>query len=164
MMGSKGTDGGVGQVLEQLDAACPAGFAIALHIKFASPRYLFQSYSKEWIDYYSSHGFVLRDPTVLWGFQNIGHARWSALADMSDPVMQKAAEYGLDFGFTTAILMSGSRTVASFARTDREFTDVEITEIDELVTQLHHDTLSAETLSPEDHAALKRLSILLTRS
>jgi LuxR family transcriptional regulator, quorum-sensing system regulator SdiA len=163
-MGQMGREAGIGQVLEQLSFACPSGFAIALHIKFTSPRYLFQAYSKDWIDYYSAHGLVMRDPTVQWGFENTGHMRWSALAGPADPVMQKAAEYGLDFGFTTALVQSDSRSVASFARADREFTDIEISEIEEMVTQMHHDTLTAEVLSPDDHLALKRLSILLTRS
>lgn len=154
---------GVSTILEGLNLACPSGFAIALHIKFSSPRYLFQAYPLEWIAYYTANGLVMRDPTVRWGFENTGHIRWSAL-DVSDrSVMEKAAEYGLDFGFTVAIDTLGSRTVASFARADREFTDIEMVDISELLAGLHADTLLLEGLSPEDHFALKRLSILLTR-
>ena len=83
---------GVGKVLERLDSACPSGFAIALHIKFSSPRYLFQAYPAEWIAYYTANGLVMRDPTVHWGFENTGHIRWSALEVADRSVMLKAAE------------------------------------------------------------------------
>lgn len=159
-----GREAGVGQALEQLNTMCPAGFAIALHIKFTSSRYLFQAYSPAWIDYYSAHGLVMRDPTVLWGFENTGHVRWSTLDAAGNDVMSMAAKFGLNFGFTAALVEHDSRSVASFARSDREFTDEEMATVSELLGQLHEDTLEAETLSPEDHASLKRLSILLTRS
>ena len=151
-------------LLEQVSESCPAGFAAALHIKFTSPRYLFQSYRRDWIDYYSKHALVLRDPTVHWGFENEGAIRWSALTGRDTAgVMEKAAEYGLTYGFTAALEEGGSRSVASFARADREFTDTEISKITGLLRRLHDETRAAETLSPEDDAALKRLSIFLTR-
>ncbi len=155
----------IGLLLEQLDESCPAGFAVALHIKFASPRYLFQAYRRDWIDYYSKHALVLRDPTVRWGFEHTGTIRWSALdgQDATD-VMEKAAEYGLAYGFTAAQEDGQSRSVASFARSDREFTEAEMQSIATILTRLHEETRAAETLSPEDHAALKRLSILLTHA
>ena len=157
------SNAGVGQVLGQFNALSPAGFAVALHIKFTSSRYLFQAYRKDWLDYYSAHSFVMHDPTVHWGLQNTGHIRWSALNADDDTVMIKAAEHGLKFGFTASVLDQGSRSVASFARSDREFTDPEMASISGMLAQLHTDTLTAQALSPEDHDALKRLSILLTR-
>lgn len=151
-------------LLEQLSESCPAGFAVALHIKFTAPRYLFQSYRRDWIDYYSKHALVLQDPTVRWGFENTGSIRWSALAERdADGVMDMAADHGLAFGFTAALEDGGSRSVASFARADREFTDGEMTGISAVLHRLHEETRAAETLSPEDDAALKRLSIFLTR-
>lgn len=151
-------------LLKQVSESCPEGFAAALHIKFTSSRYLLQSYRRDWIDYYSKHALLLRDPTVRWGFEHTGTIRWSALtAEDTTGVMEKAAEYGLVFGFTAALDEGGSRSVASFARADREFSDIEVGRITGLLHRLHDETLAAETLSPDLDAALKRLSISLTR-
>lgn len=150
-------------ILEAIRTAAPAGFAIALHIQFTAPRYLFQAYPRDWMETYSREGLVLQDPTVRWGFAHTGTVRWSDLA-ADDPagVMARAAAHGLAYGFTVAIDSEGSRSVASFARSDREFTDAEIAEVARLLGALHAETLAAETLSPADHEALKRMSVLLT--
>jgi LuxR family transcriptional regulator len=152
-------------LLAAIRQAAPAGFAIALHIRFTAPRYLFQAYPREWIELYSREGLVLQDPTVRWGFAHTGTVRWSALAG-DDPrgVLARAAGHGLRYGFTAATDAGGSRSVASFARGDREFDDGEIAAIAALLAELHDRTLTAETLSPADHEALKRMSVLLTHS
>jgi LuxR family transcriptional regulator len=154
----------ISDLLSQLRAAHPAGFAIALHVEFSAPRYLFQAYASDWIDLYTREGLVLRDPTVRWGFVNTGAIRWSALDDPEGAeVMRLAAEHGLRYGFTLAIEAGGSRSIASFARPDRESTDAEIAEATGVLTQLHDLTRGVETLTPRFHDALKQMSIYLTR-
>ena len=154
----------ISEILARLHGAYPTGFAIALHVKFTSPKYLFQSYDTEWIDTYSRLGLVIHDPTVRWGFDNTGTQRWSGLAsDDPNNVLPRAAEHGLRYGFTVSQLTDGSRTVASFARGDREATDAEIAAAAADVAQLHALTLTLETLTPADHALLKQMSIYLTR-
>ena len=59
----------IAALLHDLDQRSPAGFAIALHIRFTTPTYLFQTYPKRWLDHYSSAGLVVHDPVVRWGFQ-----------------------------------------------------------------------------------------------
>ena len=154
----------ISEILGRLHEAYPAGFAIALHVKFTSPKYLFQSYDTEWIDMYSRLGLVIHDPTVRWGFENTGTERWSALAD-NDPhnVLQRAAEHGLRYGITVSQLTGNSRSVASFARGDREATDAELSAAAADVAELHDLTRTLETLTPADHALLKQMSIYLTR-
>ncbi len=62
----------IGQLLGELDDLCPSGYAIALHIRYTTPAFLFQTYPKEWMEYYSQNGLVLHDPTVRWGLANTG--------------------------------------------------------------------------------------------
>lgn len=160
--GSRSNDSIV-TLLQEMRQESPAGFAAALHISFTSPRYLFQSYPQDWMEYYTKHGLVLRDPTVRWGFENTGSIRWSTLTDdASAEMMATASEYGLRFGVTIALVEEGSRTVASFARADREFADPEIARLNGLIVQLHHLTIDGEKLSPVDHDKLKQMSVLLT--
>lgn len=150
-------------LLKRLRARSPAGFAIALHIQFTTPRYLFQAYEKEWLDYYSSHGLVMQDPTVRWAFANTGSIRWSALAG-DDPagVLTRAAEYGAHHGVTFSFTDGGSRTMASFARSDREMSDLDVAALGADLRKLHLKTLGTEFLAPDLHETLKRMSIYLT--
>lgn len=151
----------ISSLLARLHQASPAGFAIALHVRFASPKYLFQSYDKEWLDAYSRDGLVLHDPVVRWGFSHEGTIRWSELEDPAG-VMQRSAQYGLRFGIVVALLRDGWRTMAGFARSDREFTADEVRALTEYLVELHDRTEPVEALSPVVHQTLKQMSIYLT--
>ncbi|WP_291335699.1 autoinducer binding domain-containing protein [Albidovulum sp.] len=156
----KGQDS-ISTLLAKLHAASPAGFAIALHVRFTAPRYLFQSYAKEWLDTYSREGLVLHDPVVRWGFTHEGTIRWSALDDPAG-VMDRAAAHGLRHGAVVAFVRDGSRTMAGFARGDRELTDDEIATLKRILEDLHDLTGTVETFSPDVHMTLKQMSIYLT--
>lgn len=151
------------ELLQRLRRRSPAGFAIALHIEFTTPRYLFQAYDKDWLDFYSARGLVMQDPTVGWAFANNGAIRWSALAD-NDPagVLARAAEHGLRYGVAIALDDGGSKTMASFARDDRELSEIDIAGLSADLRALHMQTLGTKVLDPDIHATLKRMSIFLT--
>lgn len=153
----------ISDVLTQLKAYAPAGYAIALHVRFTTPSFLFQTYPKTWIDFYSKNGLVMQDPTVRWGFENTGTKRWSELAD-DDPagVISAAAGHGMAYGITLAIDVGASRSIAGFARSDADFTADDIVAIYDLALQLHHATAQAETLLPETRDRLRTLSIMFT--
>ena len=138
-----------------------AGFAIALHVRFTAPKYLFQSYEKEWLDTYSREGLVLHDPVVSWGFQNEGTIRWS---DLEDPagIIPRSRKYGMSYGAVIALVRDGSRSMGGFARADREMTDEEIGALQTHLVTLHDLTARVEALSPVVHNTLKQMSIYLT--
>ena len=69
----------IAALLHEIDRLSPAGFAVAMHIRFTRPTYLFQTYAKRWMDHYSAKGMVVHDPLVHWGLQNVGRIRWSEL-------------------------------------------------------------------------------------
>ena len=147
-----------------IDSHCTAGYAIALHISFTTPRFLFQTYNKDWMDVYSENGLVLKDPTVLWGFSNTGVKRWNDLKEMDvNQVLPLARKYGLKYGFTFAIHQDDSRSIGSFARTDRDFSDQEIESLAAIATDLHAHTEKIKKLSNEELTQLKTLSVNYTR-
>lgn len=150
-------------ILRRLRQRSPAGFAIALHVEFTTPKYLFQAYDKDWLNHYSSKGLVMHDPTVRWGFDNTGAIRWSDLAE-DDPmaVLTQAAEYGLRYGLTVAVDAAGSRSIASFARSDREMSDLDIAAISADVACLHKVTGDPASFTPAMHETLRQMSIFLT--
>ena len=150
-------------LLVQLDQRSPAGFAIALHIRFTRPTYLFQTYAKPWMNHYTEAGLVMHDPVVRWGLQNTGRLRWSDLAGIDDgAVFAQARDHGLMNGAAIAIVRSESRTIAAFARADREYTEEELEDLEIWLARLHQATLGIERLSESDRRALTELSISLT--
>jgi len=153
----------VGALLHDLDRRSPAGCAIGLHIRFTTPRYMFQSYPKRWMDQYSGAGLLVQDPTVYWGMSNVGWIRWRDLEGIdSHGVLERARDYGIMNGVTIALLIDGSRSIASFARSDRDYETPEIADLESIFEELHRATSSFEALSDDDRSALKELSVRLT--
>lgn len=142
--------------MNKLGRLAPKGYYLGLHIRFAAPLIQHQTYPGEWSDFYSANAFALRDPTIAWGFSTTGACRWSALP-IPDPfnILRDAADFGLVFGLTVSFGPISSRTIASFARSDREFTDDEIAEISATVRRLHDITEPPESLTKAQKEALR---------
>ena len=152
----------INTTLKVLNDLAPAGFAIAFHVEFAAPSFLLQNYPKDWQAIYNRQGLMLKDPTVRWSSQNNGLIRWSALADDDpDNVFGQAAEHGLKFGAACGLESMGTRTLAGFARSDREPTAGEMGEFERLLYILH----DASSVDAPDAASirenLKKLSAIV---
>ena len=155
--------GTIRELLEKLQGYSPSGFAVALHVQFTTPRFLFQSYDREWMDLYSAKGLVMHDPTVRWGLENAGMVDWADLA-ANDPadVMGQARAHGLAHGLTLSVVEGDSKSVGSFSRGDRPFTGSEKDKISDLFRDLHLATLSVTDGDRDLEDMLKRLSVDLT--
>ena len=142
--------------LHQLTLIAPAGYFLGLHIRFTAPLMTFQTYDQAWLDHYTENGFVLRDPATAWGFSQTGTIRWSD-PGLPDPfgLFREAARFGLRHGFTIACGPIKSRTIASFARGDREFSDNEIALAETIVLRLHDMTEPPEELTRAQVEALR---------
>lgn len=147
---------GIDVELHQLSMLAPAGYSIGLHIRFTAPLFMFQTYDQMWLDHYTERGYVLRDPMVAWGFSAIGTIRWSD-PSLPDPfgLFKEARDFGLNYGATVACGPIKSRTIASFARSDREFEDHEIAALAVIVHRLHDATEPPEELTKAQIDALK---------
>ena len=153
----------VGALVHDLDARSPAGCAIGLHIRFTMPSYMFQSYPRRWIDHYATAGLFAHDPTVRWGMANVGWVRWEELERIDGSgVLQQARNHGIMNGVTIALVAERSRTIASFARSDRDYEAEEIAALERIVADLHRATANPELLTSSDRQALRRLSDRLT--
>lgn len=149
--------------ISRLDMVCPAGFAMAFHIRFTTPKFLFQTYSPKWREEYSKQGLVLQDPTVRWGFANTGKIDWRDLVKSDEAgVLKKASAHGLAHGFTFSLSPNDSKTITSFARGDRAFSPGEISEICAIVTELHDYTAGIDEFSSAELAQLKQMSVDFT--
>lgn len=153
----------IADVLGKLQASAPSGFAMALHVRFTTPTYLFQTYPEAWSDHYNQAGLLMQDPTVAWAFENTGTIRWCDLvaADASG-VLKAAAEHGLAYGFTLSQDRDGSRSLSSFSRSDRDFSEAEVALIVTLADELHDLTADGRSLSPKMRDNLRQMSIRFT--
>lgn len=149
----------IDDLLLELGLQSPAGYYLALHIRFASPLMMFQTFNPDWTDRYTQNAYALRDPLVAWGISRTGATRWSDI-DLPDPfnIMKEAKEYGLNYGVCISCGPMSSRTIASVAREDREFTDDEIAAISDTVLCLHQETEPPDNLTRAEIEALMVLA------
>ena len=93
-------------MLHELDQRSPAGFAIALHVRFTTPDLSVPDLSRPWLDHYSAAGMVMHDPVVRWGLQNIGHMRWARPRGdrQRRACLEEAKDYGLMNGVAVAVV------------------------------------------------------------
>jgi LuxR family transcriptional regulator len=93
---------------------------------------------------------------VAWGFSTTGWIRWSDKR-VPDPfgILDEAERFGLRYGVTISCGPIKSRTIASFARADREYTDEEAGLIEPLVNHLHGLTEPPEELTKAQVEALR---------
>ncbi|MCU0828564.1 MAG: autoinducer binding domain-containing protein [Tabrizicola sp.] len=145
--------------LERLRQLAPAGFFIGLHIRFTSPLVIYQTYDRAWVDHYTARGYVLRDPATLWGMAQTGVIRWSDPA-FADPhgILPEAATFGLRYGLTVACGPASSRSIAGFARSDREFDASELDMIQTCVLRLHDRATLQTDLTTAQLEALRCLA------
>ena len=142
--------------LKELAVLAPRGYSVGLHIRFTAPLMMFQTYEKAWLDHYTAHGFVLRDPMVAWGFSSTGSCRWDN-PGLPDPfhLFAEARRFGLNYGVTISCGPIKSRTIASFSHGERNFTDAEVGRLADIVHALHEMTEPPEELTSAQVEALK---------
>jgi LuxR family transcriptional regulator, quorum-sensing system regulator SdiA len=119
----------------------PAGHYLALRVGFAFPMEERNELPEAWVLLYTRGGWALVDPVMRWVYQHRGVVRWSEIG-LPDPagVLAAAAEHGLRFGAVVSCSdhdLKAQRSFGSFSRTDREFTDAELTQLAEWVMRLH---------------------------
>lgn len=149
----------IDHLLNELSHFAPEGYFVGLHIRFASPLLLFQTYNQAWIDHYTNNAYAMRDPMVAWGFSRKGASRWSEIT-LPDPfgILREAASFGLKYGCVFSCGEMSSRTIAGTARADREYTDDEMAQISTIVTQLHQRTEPPTALTQAQIEALRLIA------
>lgn len=152
------------QLLQRLSGVSDWKFALGLHIRFANPTLLYQTYPQSWVDYYNENGLVFKDPTVRWANANTGICDWSDLVDLDQhDVLGQAAEYGLRYGKVISIGKE-SRTFGFFTHASRKIAPAEIEEARAILEDLHNLTQGVELLGHAELARFQELNLALNRS
>ncbi len=147
----------VTEILQRMSEVADWRFALGLHIRFANPTILYQTYPPAWVKYYNSQGLVFVDPTVRWAIANKGICDWSELTAVDDhDVLGQAAKHGLRFGKIVSV-GGESRSFGFFAQASSEIKDTEIFAAKHLLEDLHRITQGAETLPEYELAILRQV-------
>lgn len=136
----------------------PGGYFVALRIGFAFPMFEKNAFPKDWVAQYSARGYVLADPVMNWLYRETGAIRWSEIP-LDDPrgVLEEAKVFGLKYGVAVCCADkdgNGQRSFGSFTRSDREFLDVEIQELQEKIQQMHDTLVPPSNLTAAEIQAL----------
>jgi len=130
-----------------LEKLAPRGFMVGYHVRFSRPVRRTCTYPSDWVAAYTRKNMIVADPSVVWGVLQEGAIRWSSLADhVGDPlnVIPQAADFGLNYGLSVSCGPAASRTILGAARSDREFNNDEIAELQSTL-QRGHDILARST-------------------
>ncbi len=143
-------------LFRKLGAKAPAGFAAGLHIRFAAPLMGVNTYDPKWAEIYTVNAYALRDPMVAWGLSSEGRIRWSEI-ELPDPfdIWGQAAEFGIKFGIVVSCGPISSRSIVGVAREDREFTEDEMDELQQIILSLHQLSEPPSELTPAQVEALR---------
>lgn len=124
--------------LRLISVLAPAGYHLGVRIREARADLVFNTYPTAWQQRYTAMSYRLRDPSIAWAFAHGGVAHWSALAHLDTAgVFADAARHGLAHGVVIATGEVQMRTVAGFARADRDFTADETEALHGAVRRLH---------------------------
>ncbi len=126
------------ELYEELNKLAPDGYAVGLHIRFATPLVYHTRYPAKWVEYYNNNSFYLRDPLVFWGIGTTGTSRWSDIP-LPDPfgLLKKAATYGMKYGAVSSYGPITSRSMAGITSSAREFTIGEMEILADITARLH---------------------------
>ena len=143
---------------EEIRQLSPSGYYIALRIGFAFPMEEVNELPTEWVEHYTANRFMLFDPIVRWAYANVGTSRWSEIA-LDDPkrILAQAQTFGMRYGVTISIFdggTDGQRSFASFTRSDREYTDLEVKLLRVFLKRRHNETAPPTNLTQAELEAL----------
>lgn len=126
---------------DQIDLIAPSGFYVALRVGFSFPEAEENHLPDPWVEYYTSEGFVVDDPSLRWVYRNAGAIRASAI-DLPDPrhVRAHARVFGLGYGAVVSVTArgdAGRRSYGLFFRDDRDFSQGELDALLRILSGLH---------------------------
>lgn len=120
------------------ESIAPAGYTIALNIYNLHPQVFYTTKPKAWTDVYKRKRYFLADPVMQFILTQQGTRRWSETGSYPVPLLtprflQAAASHGLRYGVVFVRMANAEdrvKNMLSVSRSDREYTDEEIDDIE----------------------------------
>ncbi len=144
---------------DQIALIAPAGFYVALRVGFSFPEAEVNQLPETWVEFYTTHGLVVHDPSLKWVYTHTGAARSSELG-IPDPqqVRGHAEVFGLIFGAVASFSAKadkGRRSYGLFFRDDRDFSETDLERLHRIVERLHMGREDEPSLTAAEIEALK---------
>ena len=142
----------------EIQSLAPAGHYIALRIGFAFPVEEINSLPLDWVDHYTKNRYMLFDPILRWAYSSVGALRWSDIP-IDDPrrIILQAQTFGLCYGAAISVFdgnAAGKRSFRYFARSDRDYSDLEINLLHAYVKRRHAEMAPPTNLTMAELEAL----------
>lgn len=140
--------------LEHFHELSPGGFYLALHVGFAFPVAEHNHLPGPWVKEYTLSGLMVHDPAMAWVYRNEGRARWGELG-IEDRlgVLDLARGHGLRFGAVVSCRGAdggGQRSFGLFCRSDRDFTEAELSSLEAALLSAHDAHEPPRNLTPAE--------------
>jgi len=136
-----------------------SGYSLLVNYSVRGYQHFESSYPQEWQDEYDRRNYHVLDPALMWSMFNEGSRRWS---DTGIPdtrrVLKNAAKHGLVYGAIFSQKTGHKKTALFVAKEKREFSDSEISQIDEEVTPFFEAVTPTKVLSDGEIEALNLYS------
>ncbi len=144
---------------DQIALISPAGFYVALRVGFSFPESEVNKLPEPWVEFYTTHGLVVHDPSLKWVYTHSGAVRANELG-LPDPQQVRATGelFGLLYGAVASFSAKadkGRRSYGLFFRADRDFTDTELGGLLRIIERLHIGREDEPTLTAAEIEALK---------
>ncbi len=147
------------KLYDRMRELAPAHGAL-LQVRHGRPGIIRNNFPRAWREIYARKHYFLRDPSIHWGLIHDGTALFADLRPI-DPsgVVDDISRFGLTHGFVAATGGDESRSIISFACSDRPFNEQERAEGLKLVRALHQATsYDGAVLTPCQIEALRMVS------
>lgn len=146
-------------LINQLSLLAPAGYYLALRVGFSFPEVELNQLPDRWVEFYTTHGFVVHDPAMKWVYGQTGATRLSAI-DLPDPqqIRRQGELFGLGFGAAVSVTTPadhGKRSYGFFFRADREMEEAELSVLQRLMEGLHGGAEEEPSLTNAEIEALR---------
>jgi len=142
-----------------------AGYVLFLHTHNWRTKFIYSTYSEEWLRCYDRNNFLAIDPIVLWSLIHTGTTRWSEMTTKDGGpwghVMTRARDFGMIYGavaVTRSRYLENKKCMICIARNDRELTDEEINEVSQTLEKIVEQHDSRMGLSDVDVSTIQALA------
>lgn len=152
--------------IQTLLLLAPKGVTLAHELSYSGPKYVYSSYPQDWQDRYARLSFLLQDPVVLWvqKCNSNASARWSEVPTYGlKKVFREAKERELNYGLVSVAIQGRKKSFMTLARQDREFTDEEISTVDNIFREFFDEAVGKSLLPEGEVELLDLLSTSLTQ-
>ena len=155
-----------------LRGVVPAGYMLALNIRYLTPEFLQSTYPSDWVTIYTDRRYVLFDPVVVWARFSVGTTRWSEIPTGYSRgaglhILDHASKFGLNYGGVVSSRgPSGSHClcVLSGARADRELRLSELQSMAAILDEIVEAVGEHAGLAEVELEALRDLAAGLTHN